>query len=60
MAKVVNLRRARKERALGKKREEAGGNAARFGRTKAERLRDEQEKARAENHLDGHQRTDET
>ena len=51
---VVNLRRARKARARDEARRTADGNAARFGRTRAER---EGEAARAEieaRRLDGH------
>ena len=51
---VLNLRRARKARARDEARRTADGNAARFGRTRAER---EGEAARAEieaRRLNGH------
>ena len=56
MAKVVNLREARKARERAEKRAQGDANAAKFGRTKAER---EQEAARAEKaraFIDGHGR----
>lgn len=45
MAKVVNLREARKARERAQKRAQGDANAAKFGRTKAER---DLETARAE------------
>ncbi|MBF9060661.1 DUF4169 family protein [Rhodobacterales bacterium HKCCSP123] len=54
---VINLGRVRKQRARDEKRRAADANAARFGRTRAER---EAEEARAKAeaaHLDGHRRT---
>ena len=56
MAEVVNLRAARKAKDREAARAKADANAARFGRTKAER---EIEAARAEKaarDLDGHER----
>ena len=41
MAAPVNLNRARKEKARAEKKARADENAARFGRTKAERMLDE-------------------
>jgi hypothetical protein len=54
----VNLRAARKARERLKKRAQADGNAARFGRTRAERELQaaRADKARAE--LDAHRRDD--
>lgn len=56
MAKVVNLRTAKKQAARKAARSQADANAAKFGRTKAER---DLEKARAEQAakaLDAHKR----
>lgn len=56
MAEVINLRQAKKQAARQAARAEADANAAKFGRTKAER---EVEKARTEKavrDLDGHRR----
>jgi hypothetical protein len=58
MAEIINLRRARK----GKVREEAEAkaveNRARFGKTKAERMKESIETERAAKTLDGHKRGD--
>ena len=56
--KVVNLSRARKARARDEKRRQADENAARFGRTKAERAADRAEADKAARHLDQHRRED--
>ena len=56
MAKVVNLRMVKKQAARTSARAEADANAAKFGRTKAER---DLEKARADKtarDLDAHRR----
>ena len=56
MAEVINLRQAKRQAARKAARADADTNAAKFGRTKAER---EIEKARAEKaarDLDGHRR----
>jgi hypothetical protein len=54
--KVVNLSRARKARARDDKKRQADANAARHGRSKAERQAAEAAKDRAARHLDGHER----
>ncbi len=54
--KVVSLSRARKTRARDDKRRQADANAARHGRTKAERAADEAATARRDRHLDNHER----
>lgn len=59
MSKIVNLRQARKARDRAAKEADATANAARHGRTKAERLAEDNAAAKAEKHLDGHRR-DET
>lgn len=56
MAEIVNLRQARKVRARAAARQEADAKAAKFGRTKAERLREATEAARAQAELDGKKR----
>jgi hypothetical protein len=50
----VNLNRARKEKARAEKRARADENAVKFGRSKAERTRDEQETARSITRLEQH------
>jgi hypothetical protein len=53
MAEIVNLRRARKEKARRERQGEAAANRRRFGRTKAERLADADAEARARRLHDG-------
>ncbi|MCZ4341238.1 DUF4169 family protein [Sphingomonadaceae bacterium G21617-S1] len=53
MGDVVNLNRARKARARAEARTIADANRAKFGRTKAEKVRDRIEKDRTEALLDG-------
>jgi hypothetical protein len=55
-AEIINLRQARKQRAREDKAARAAGNRARFGRSKAEREREEQAQTRAQQALDGHLR----
>lgn len=55
MSKIVNLSRARKDRTRMKKRQEADENAAKFGRTKAERVAQAARDEQARRLLDGHQ-----
>ena len=54
MAKVVNLREARKAAARAAARRRGDENAARFGRSRAEAEADEAARLRAARHLDGH------
>lgn len=54
MSEVVNLRSARKQAQRAAAQREADQNAARHGRSKAERLLEEAEKTRAARRLDGH------
>jgi len=56
MAAPVNLNRARKEIARAEKKARADENAARFGRTKAERMLDEARARKAARELDGAKR----
>ena len=58
MAEVVNLRTKRKEAARKTSRVQADGNAAKFGRNKAERTQDEARALKATRDLDGHKRSD--
>ena len=55
-ARVVNLSRARKAAAKDERRRQADANAAKFGRTKAERTAEEARAERARRDLDGHER----
>ncbi|MCT4685098.1 MAG: DUF4169 family protein [Roseicyclus sp.] len=54
---VINLGRVRKQRARDEKRRTADANAARFGRTKAERQAEEARVKAETAHLDGHLRS---
>jgi hypothetical protein len=53
-AEIINLRQVRKQREREAKDAEAAGNRARFGRTRAERERDEIGEEKTRQHLDGH------
>ena len=57
MAGVVNLKAARKARARAEAKVAADANAARFGRTKAEKALDEARAEKALRDLDGHRLT---
>lgn len=54
--KVISLGKARKARARVARKASADANAARFGRTKAERAREAAKSARDAAHVDGHKR----
>lgn len=54
MGDLVNLRLVRKRRARDLKQAEAAENRSKFGRTRQERDRRQDEAARADRHLDGH------
>jgi Domain of unknown function (DUF4169) len=56
MAEIVNLRRAKKQRARGEADAKAAENRALHGRAKADEARDEAEAGRAQRALDGHKR----
>ena len=58
MTEPINLNKVRKERAKTAKRQQADENAAKFGRTKAERARDEAQSKRTAEHIDAHRRGD--
>ena len=53
MAEIVNLRRARKDKARRERDSEARANRRRFGRTKAEKAIDKDAETRARRALDG-------
>lgn len=55
MKKVINLRQARKQRSRADKRVEADANAARHGRSKAQKAQEAAAVAKARRHLDGHE-----
>jgi len=54
MSDIVNLNRARKARARDEKRSVANTNAAKFGRTKAERIAEAANSDKARKMLDQH------
>ena len=56
MSEIVNLKRHRKRLAGAEEEQKAAENRRRFGRTKAEREREEAEDDRAQRHIDGHKR----
>ncbi|GLQ57790.1 DUF4169 family protein [Devosia nitrariae] len=56
MADIVNLRRARKQKARSEKEVTAAENRVRFGRTKAEREREEAQKTLANKRIEAHKR----
>lgn len=56
MAEIVNLRQVRKAKARRADRAEGDENAARFGRSKAEKALEEARNRRDEAHLDAHRR----
>jgi len=53
MADIVNLRRARKDKARRERESEAAANRRRFGRTKAQKATDKDAAARGRRDLDG-------
>ena len=58
MKTVINLRQARKDRDRAEKRAAADANAAKFGRTKAQKVVEQSDADRAAKHLDGVKRDD--
>ena len=53
MAEIVNLRRARKDKARQQRESEADANRRRFGRTRAEKAADKDAQERATRDIDG-------
>jgi hypothetical protein len=58
MADIVNLRRARKDKARADKEARAAENRIRFGRTKDEKLLAEARERLAERRVEAHRRDD--
>ncbi len=58
MTRVTNLNRFRKEKARAEKRARAEANAARFGRSKAQKELDKARAERSARLLDAHRRED--
>ena len=58
MAQITNLTRFRKDKARAEKRKAADENAAKHGRTKAQKAAEKAEAARTARSLDGHRRDD--
>lgn len=58
MAEIISLKQARKRLERARKDEQAAENRARFGRTKAEREREEALRALDQTRLDAHRRDD--
>lgn len=56
MAEITNLNRFRKQRSRDDARRAGDANAAKFGRTRAERAAEAQDATRAARHLDQHRR----
>lgn len=54
MADILSLSKARKAKARSDKQAVAEANRINFGRTKAEKLRDKSEKARAQKQTEAH------
>lgn len=54
MGDVINLRQARKAAGRAAREQQAAENRTRFGRTKAERQREADERSRLERTVDGH------
>lgn len=54
MAEIINLRSVKKAKAKADTRAQADANAAKFGRTKAEKLAEAASKDKAKRVLDGH------
>lgn len=56
MTEIVNLRQARKQKTREEARRKGGENAAKFGRTRAQKAAEGADAARAALHLDQHRR----
>ncbi len=56
MSGIINLNKHRKARRRAESRREADANAARFGRSKADKALDEARQAKAKRDLDAHER----
>lgn len=58
MAEITNLNRFRKDKARAERRRQGDANAARFGRTRAQKEAEAAERARADRTLDQHRKAD--
>ena len=58
MAEIINLNKARKAKTRADKKIQAAENRAKFGRSGADRKRDEARAAKAERDLAGHRLSD--
>lgn len=58
MTQITNLNRFRKQKAREDARRDADANAAKHGRTKAQKLAEKADQDRAAKHLDGVKRDD--
>lgn len=58
MSKVTNLNQVRKQKVRADKRAEADANAAKFGRTKAQKALEQAEADKARQELDRHRKDD--
>lgn len=58
MAEITNLNRFRKQKARAERRAGADTNAAKFGRTRAQREQEEAQAEKARALLDAHRRND--
>ncbi|WP_288926827.1 DUF4169 family protein [uncultured Maritimibacter sp.] len=58
MSKVTNLNQIRKQKARADKRAEADANAAKSGRTKAQKVLDQAQADKARRELDRHRKDD--
>ena len=56
MRQVISLSKTRKAKARVLKADQAAENAAKFGRSKAQKLAEAKDAARAKKHLDQHER----
>lgn len=56
MSDVVNLNRARKKKRAEEAEKDAAASRAKFGRTKATKLKDKTERERVARLLDGHRK----
>lgn len=56
MAEITNLNQFRKQKARAEKKARGDANAAKFGRTRAERTQSEASEEAARRQLDGHKR----
>ncbi|MEM9343614.1 MAG: DUF4169 family protein [Pseudomonadota bacterium] len=54
MSQPINLNRARKDRARKEKKAKADANAAKFGRTKAQKQAQDTTRDMADRHIDAH------